>query len=65
MKGDWRIIIQSEPMLTDEQAADFFGIKQRRVFQIIETCAAHFTEAEAGALMICLNSLAAVLDSES
>ena len=54
-----------EPMLTTEQAAKIFGIKQRRIFQIIETEAAHFTETEAGALMICLNSLAAVLDCES
>ena len=51
-----------EPMLAIEQAADLLGIKQRRIFQIIETGAAHFTEAEAGALMICLNSLAADLD---
>jgi hypothetical protein len=43
-----------EPMLTTEQAADFFGIKQRRIFQIIET--------EAGAAMICLPSLAAISD---
>ena len=54
-----------EPMLTIEQAADLLGIKQRRIFRIIETGAAHFTEAEAGALMICLNSLAAVLDRDS
>ena len=54
-----------EPMLMTEQAAGFFGIKQRRIFQIIETEAAHFTEIEAGAVMICLNSLAAVLDCDS
>lgn len=54
-----------EPMLRVEQAAGFFGIKQRRVFQIIEAEAAHFTETEAGAAMICLSSLAAVLDNES
>lgn len=53
-----------EPMLTAEQAAGFFGIKQRRIFQIVETEAAHFTEIEAGAMMICLPSLAAVLESE-
>lgn len=53
------------PVLTAEQAAGFFGIQQRRIFQIIETGAAHFIETEAGALMICLNSLAAVLDCES
>ena len=51
-----------EPMLTTEQAANMFGIKQRRIFQIIETEAAHFTEIEAGAVMICMTSLAEVLD---
>ncbi len=48
-------------MLTTGQAADFFDIKQSRIFQIIETEAAHFTETEAGAVMICLTSLAEVL----
>jgi len=51
-----------EPMLTTEQAASIFGITQRRIFQIIETEAAHFAEIEAGAVMICLTSLAEVLD---
>ena len=46
------------PMLTIAQAAIFFGIKQSRIFQIVETGAAHFIEAEAGALMICNTSLA-------
>ena len=54
-----------EPMLRVEQAANIFNIKQRRIFQIIETEAAHFTESEAGAVMICLTSLAAVLDGEA
>ncbi len=53
-----------EPMLMTEQAAKIFGIKQRRIFQIIETEAAHFTEIEAGAAMVCLTSLAEVLDGE-
>lgn len=53
-----------EPMLTAEQSANIFGIKQRRIFQIIETEAAHFTEIEAGAMMICLTSLAEVLNGE-
>lgn len=35
-----------EPMLTTEQAAGFFGIKQRRIFRIIEAEAAHFAEIE-------------------
>ncbi|MGI8639472.1 MAG: hypothetical protein ACR2MG_05900 [Pyrinomonadaceae bacterium] len=51
-----------DPMLTAEQAANIFGITQRRIFQIIETEAAHFTETEAGAAMICITSLAKFLD---
>ncbi len=51
-----------EPMLTTEQAANIFGIKQRRIFQIIESKAAHFTETEAGTVMICLTSLAEFFD---
>ncbi len=54
-----------EPMLRVEQAAGLFDIKQRRIFQIIETETAHFTETAAGAAMICLSSLAAALDGES
>lgn len=53
-----------ETMLPIAQAAVVLGIKQSRIFQIVETGAAHFSEAEAGALMICLNSLAAVLDCD-
>ena len=51
-----------EPMLTTEQAACFFGVKQRRIFQIIESGAAHFTEIEAGATIICITSLVEFLD---
>ena len=51
-----------EPMLTVEQAANIFSITQRRIFQIIETDAAHFAEAEAGATIVCLTSLSMVLD---
>lgn len=53
-----------ETMLPIAQAAVLFGLKQSRVFQIIETGSAHFTEAEEGELMICINSLSAILDSE-
>lgn len=53
-----------EPMLMTDQAAVFFGVKQRQIFQIIETEAAHFAEIEAGAVVICLSSLALVLDNE-
>lgn len=47
-----------ELMMTAERAAVLLNIKQRRIFQIIETGAVHYTEGEAGAVMICLNSLA-------
>ena len=53
-----------EPMLPIAQAAVLFRLKQSRIFQIVETGAAHFTEAEGGTLMICLNSLAAVLEAD-
>ena len=53
-----------EAMLPAEQAAGFFGITQRRIFQIVETGAAHFTETQTGAAMICLSSLSTVLKSE-
>lgn len=49
--------------LTAEQAAVLFGIKQRAVFQLIETGAAHFAETEIGAVMICLTSLAEILEN--
>lgn len=53
-----------QPMLTTEQAAGIFDITQRRIFQIIETNAAHYIEAEAGATLVCLTSLSAILDGE-
>jgi hypothetical protein len=54
-----------EPMLAIAQAAVLMGIKQSRIFQIVETEAIHFTEIEEGAVMICLTSLSAVLDRKS
>jgi hypothetical protein len=47
-----------EPMVAIVQAAVLLGIKQSQIFQIVEKGVAHSTEAEAGALMICLPSLA-------
>ena len=52
-----------EPMLRVEQAANLFGIRQRRIFQIIEVESAHFIETEAGAVMICITSLKETLDN--
>ncbi len=45
-------------MVAIVQAAVLLGIKQSQIFQIVEKGVAHSTEAEAGALMICLPSLA-------
>ena len=53
-----------EPMLTAEQAAGMFGITQRRVFRIVEAGAAHYTEADAGAVMICIKALQEFLGGE-
>lgn len=50
-------------MLTAEQIAAMFDTTQRRVFQIIETGAAHFTEIETGAVMICVKSLEIFLEA--
>ena len=52
-----------EPMLRVEQAAGLFSITQRRIFQFIETEAAHFAETENGAVMICITSLKETLDN--
>jgi len=41
-----------------------FNIKQRRIFQFIETDAAHFTETKVGAAMICPKSLTVFLDEK-
>lgn len=50
-----------EATLAIAQAAVLLGIKQSQIFQIVETGTAHSTEAEAGALMVCLPSLAIAL----
>lgn len=52
-------------MLTAEQSAKFFRIGQREIFQLIEQQATHFAETETGAVMICLSSLADVLEVHS
>lgn len=53
-----------ETMLPIAQTAVLFLLKQSRVFQIIESGEAHFTEAEVGELMICINSLARFLEAD-
>lgn len=53
-----------ESMLQVEQVAAFFNIRQRHIFQIVESGAAHFTETEAGAALICIPSLGRALEGE-
>lgn len=52
-----------EPMLAAEQAAEFFGTTRRQIYRYIETGGPHFLEAAAGAVMICIFSLAAIIDA--
>ena len=53
-----------EPMLRVEQIAGLFGIGQRQIFQIIEKAPVHFIENKTGAVLICITSLAEVLDGD-
>ena len=53
-----------EPMLAIAQAAVLFGIKQSRIFQIVEMGAAHFNETDASAVIICINSLTIFLEAD-
>ena len=47
-----------EPMVAVDEAATLLGVNQRRVFQIIESGAVHFTETDDGTAMICIASMA-------
>ena len=49
--------------LTAEQTAAFFNINQRAIFRLIERGAAHYADTETGAVMICLPSLAEILEN--
>jgi hypothetical protein len=51
----------AEPMLAPEQIVQILGISQRRIFQLVETGAAHFVETNTGAMMICPSSVAETL----
>jgi len=54
-----------EDMLSAEQTAVLFSIKQREIFQFIEGKTVHFAEIEGGVVMICLSSLAKVLEKRT
>ncbi len=54
-----------EPMLAAEAIAAVFGISRRAVYRFIENETAHFTETEAGAVMLCPSSLAAILGDDA
>jgi len=47
----------NELMVTTEQAAIVFNIRQRAVYQLVENGTAHFAETENGVLFVCPNSL--------
>lgn len=53
----------NEPMLAAEQASLLYGISRREVYRIVETESVDFAEIETGAVMICLASLAAFLET--
>lgn len=53
-----------DPMVAIEHAARLLRVNQRRIFQIIETGTVHFFETESGGAIVCVTSLAAVLDVE-
>jgi len=50
-----------EMMLAVESLAALLGISRRAVYRAIETGTVHFVETEAGAVMICGASAAAIL----
>lgn len=52
-------------MLTAEQLAALFDIKQREIFQFIEKGAVHFIETETNSVTVCLSSLAKLLEKTS
>lgn len=54
----------NEPMLSAEQTAVVCSISRREVYKHVETGAAHFAETETGAVMICLPSLAAIIEAQ-
>lgn len=54
-----------ETMLAAEHAAAVLAVSRRAVYQLIEHQMAHFTETEAGVVMLCLPKLEAVLREEA
>lgn len=70
VKTDRRFIIREQPlntkvfcpvcgesMIDAEHAARLFEIRQRQIFQMIETGQVHFTETDTGKTLICLASM--------
>lgn len=53
----------AELLITAEQAAAFFDVSRRKIYQFVETEEAHFIETETGVLLVCSASLADVLKS--
>ena len=46
-----------EPMVLAEHAAKLFGVRQRQIFQNIESGDVHFCETDTGATLICIASM--------
>ena len=54
-----------ETMLSAEQTAALLTVSQRRIFQLVELGAGHFTETDAGALLVCPNSFAEIFSNQT
>lgn len=50
----------AEPMLTAEQTAALFETSRRDMYRLVENSTVHFTETEAGILLVCPSSLAQI-----
>lgn len=55
----------AELLMTAEQAAAFFNVSRRAVYQLVETGAAHWLETDTGVLLVCPNSLIKILEGEN
>lgn len=53
------------PLITAEQAAVFFKVSRRAVYQLVENGTAHFVETDAGVLLVCPNLLTKILEGEN
>ncbi|HLM61193.1 MAG TPA: hypothetical protein VK308_10330 [Pyrinomonadaceae bacterium] len=54
-----------ETMLSAEQTAALLAVSHRRIFQLVELGAGHFTETDVGALFVCPNSLVEFISNQT